>query len=106
MDVYFIIHFIIIVALELPVYLYCFREEKMTAVHFAFLCNAFTFFITNFLLRKLGANYYMVQAFVFLLESVIVFFFWEVEFKKALLISLIANGLSFLFFEVVDKLHL
>ena len=101
-----LINLLIIILLALPVYLYFFWNERFTAIHFTIVVNAVTFSIGNLLVTKAGIHYYPVQVGIFMLQAVIIYFFWQVSLRKAFLISLIANALSFLFFEVANHYSL
>lgn len=103
MNIQTLLNLLIVIAIELPVFVLFFKQEWLTAVHFTVVLNAVTFATGSLLITRLGWDYYPVQLLLFVLETLVVYFFWNVPAKKAFLISLIANGLSFGFFEVFNK---
>jgi hypothetical protein len=104
---------IIIILVELAVMLCFFRKEWLQCIHFTVAVNLMTFAMSYLIIRyAIPITADMLWAKVIMeitmgaLEAVIIFFFFDVGVRKAILISLLCNCASFLIFVLLNWLQL
>lgn len=88
-----IIYFVLTFVIEFFVVYFFIRKDYLKVLFYVFLINLFTWPLAN-LFYGFGANFYFIEFCVFLAESVLIMLLFQVKYKKALLISFIANLLT------------
>lgn len=89
-----LLYFGITVLLEYLVLLLFFWREWWPCMQFVVLINTITWPIGMYAYNDWGANWYLVEGCIFLVEAIGIYFFWRISAVKALLISTLANGLT------------
>lgn len=87
--------FVITLVIEAPVVLYAFRKELKKAVFPFLLLNFFTWSLLHLLLVETTMDANWLEAGVALTEAVGYKLFMRCSWTKALVIAVIANGLSY-----------
>lgn len=83
------------IIIEFFVYLIFIREKVWKIFLYSLLINSVTNPIMNFL-YGINFNLYILEIGVFIIEIFLIKFLFKINYKKAILISLIANLLSFI----------
>jgi hypothetical protein len=87
----FFIGFLITFLIELIIYFIAFKNEKnMKIVFYCFLINSFTWPLANFFYSLFGF-FYIIELGIILIEILLIILLFKTNWKKALLVSLIAN---------------
>ena len=82
------------IALEVPIY-FLFNRTRITfSILILILANFFTWPILNILYHNTEIHLLILEAGVIITEAVIIFYFLEQKFSKALLIAFIQNSVS------------
>ena len=107
MSYFWLISFILTVILEFFVLWAFFRKNLSvrTIFYFCFLINLFTWPLAN-LIYGFYNNLYVIEAGVFLVESILVMLLFRINYLKALLISFVANLISALVGFLLAIFHL
>jgi hypothetical protein len=87
---------LLIFLIEVPIIGFFFKRKKRSSAYvFAFLINAITWPIINVIRLNTDWNLIYVQCGITIVEIVAYIFFIQCSWKKALLMAIIANTLSF-----------
>jgi len=89
----FVFYFFITFLLEFIVLSLFLRKGYFAVFLYVFLINLFTWPLAN-LAYGLGVNFFLVELCVVFAESVLIMLLFRLVFRKSLLISFLANGLS------------
>ena len=90
-----IINFFLTLIIELIVFILVFRKNYLRLIIYVLLINLFTWPIAN-LVYAFWPNLIIIELAVVLIESFLIKILLETSYKKALIISFIANFISFL----------
>lgn len=82
------------IVLEFLVLLLFFGKERGECLRFAILVNAITWPLGTYAFHQWQVNWFVVEGLIFAAEAVAVYFYWNVSPPKALLVSIVANGLT------------
>lgn len=86
----FISGFLITFIAELAIYLIFIKEKKSKIILYCFLINLFTWPLANIIYRIYGL-FLAIESGVFLAEWALIFLMFKIDWKKAGLVSFIAN---------------
>lgn len=90
--------------IELIVYFILVKEKKSKIVLYCLLINAFTWPLAQITYSFYGF-FWLVEAGVFLIEGILISLLFKINWKKAFIISLIANFLTSIFgFLLIENL--
>lgn len=82
------------IAVEVPVYFLFERKRIAFTILILILANCFTWPIINILYQTTNFHLLILESGVTITEAIIIYFFLEQRFSKALLISLIQNSIT------------
>ena len=80
--------------IEIPIYFLFDRSKVLFSILILVLANCFTWPIINILYQTTNINLLILESGVTLVEAAIIYYFLAQKFSKALLISLIQNGIT------------
>jgi len=89
-----ILIFLLTFFVELIVYFIFLKEKKEQIILYCFLINLFTWPLAILLYHFKPELFYFIEFFVFLIESILIMLLFKINWKKALLISFIANFIT------------
>lgn len=90
-------NFLIIILIELPIIAFLFkRKKRQAALGMAFLINIISWSITHIIFFTFDVNMYYVAVVLAIGEAIAFHFLLPCSWKKAFIISIIVNSLSFL----------
>lgn len=88
----FLSGFLFTFLVELLVYFILIKKKKDIFLY-CFLINLFTWPLANFFYGVFGM-FYLIEFFVFTVEGILVYFLFNLDFRKSFLISFVANFIS------------
>lgn len=88
-------YFLLTLLIELPVILLLLQSKRKQVLMIAFLLNLFTWPLLHYIYFSSQANELLLEGAVFLAEGIGYQLFFRKGWKTSLLISLLANGLSY-----------
>lgn len=99
----FVFPLIITICLEYLVYVIAFRKRYLELLNYSILINTFTNPLANLFYEFNTSllNFLIIEFFVFFLETFLIMGLMNINYKKAILISLIANITSTLIFFII-----
>ncbi|MEK6933223.1 MAG: hypothetical protein AABW56_05545 [Nanoarchaeota archaeon] len=83
--------FFITFFLELIVYLIFLKKPRLIIIAYCFLINLFTWPIANLIYNYINL-FWLIEFGVFLIEAILIKLLFTVDWKKAFMVSLIANA--------------
>lgn len=93
-----LLNLLITFIIELIVYFIFIRDKKLKIIYYCFLINLFTWPLAN-ILYGFFQHFYLIEILVVLIEWILIFLLFKINWRKGLLISFLANvitaGLSF-----------
>jgi hypothetical protein len=91
--------------LEMPVVLICYRRQWKTVLPVGILVNFFTWPLITILYNNTSIHLLILEAGVFVVEAIAFGIFFTGSWKKALLVSFAANGLSLLVGVIISGIN-
>jgi hypothetical protein len=86
---------IITIIIEFLIYLLFIKKQYKKLLIYSILINSFTNPLAN-LFFSLNYNIFIIELFVFLIEVVLIKYLFNLRLKKSIIISFLANLISFL----------
>ena len=87
-------YLLLTIAIEIPVYFLFDRKKIPFTVLILILANCFTWPILNVLYQTTTIHLLLLECGVTVVEAIIIYFFLEQKFRKALLISFVQNSIT------------
>ncbi len=92
-EIFILINFLLTFIIELIIYFIFIRDKKLNIVLYCLLINLFTWPLAN-LIYGFWANFWLIELCVFLIEFILIKILFNISWKRAITISLIANLIS------------
>lgn len=67
------------------------RSNIVKIILYVFFINFFTLPLATFTYQYLLNNFVLIEFIVFIVESVLIYYLFEIKFRKAILVSLVIN---------------
>jgi len=90
----FILSLVLTILVEFLIFYIFIRKEPAKLLFYSLIINSFTLPIATNIYLNLINNLFLVEIGVFLAESVLLMLILRIKYKKAILISLIANSIT------------
>lgn len=85
---------LITITLEFLILWLFFKDSILKIFTYSVLINSFTLPIATYIYFNVLNNFLIIESMVVLVESVLIMFLMEIDYKKAISISLIANTVT------------
>lgn len=89
-----ILTLLVTVVVEFLILYIILRSSILKILFYSLLINSLTLPIATYIYQNLLENLFMVEILVIVAESILIMVLFEIDYKKALIISLIANGIT------------
>ena len=87
----YLIAFLLTLALESIVLYFLLKRNWLEIIKISFLINIITWPIANYLYAQVLSNFWLIEFFVFLAESILLFYLLKIKYFKALYVSFLIN---------------
>ena len=99
-------YLLLTIAIEIPVYFLFDRKKIPFTVLILILANCFTWPILNVLYQTTTNHLLLLECGVTVVEAIIIYFFLEQKFPRALLISFVQNSVTTFFGIWINNIRL
>lgn len=93
---------IITILIEWGVVYFFIRKDLLRLFLYVLLINSFTLPIATYFYQNILNNLFFIECMVLFVESFLIMWLLEIKYKKALLISFVANFITFLIGLVIS----
>lgn len=70
------------------------KNSPFKILFYSLLINSLTLPVATYIYQNLLENLFIIEIFVIIAESILIMVLFKIDYKKALIISIIANGIT------------
>jgi hypothetical protein len=89
----------ITIGIEFLIYMGLIKQRKLKLLLYCSLINLFTWPLANLFVETISS--FLIGSLVFVCETILIFYLFDIKLKKSLLISLVANLITFIVGSII-----